>query len=173
MSDPDLPRPTQLAKTPPTYETVRSGVGLCLLSLGVVAVGVLIWATRGSLVQDSGWQTQSQAILIVLGTPLMALATLYFAYTSVRDWRMYRKFNAHKQRTNGIITHLWRGKDEAQKTTYYVGYQFGEHSAYQAIPKRRFNLLTTSMEIKVDYLPDDPTVSTIEWVRRGGKGRKM
>jgi hypothetical protein len=172
MSTEETPRPTQLATPPPTYESVRGSVGLSLLCLGLAAVGVLIWLTRGALVSDSSWQTQNQAALIALGAPLMALAFVYYLYASVRDWRMYRKFNAHKQRTNGTITHLWRGKDEAQKPAYYVGYQFGDHHLYQAIPKRRFNLLTTSMDIKVDYLPDDPKVATIEWVRRGGKGRK-
>ncbi len=170
-SDSEIPKPTQLARTPVTDEDLRSNVILCLTCFGLAAIGAAVWFI-GPLVITDTWQTQSQAITIALASPLMLLASFYFLYAWVRDWRFRNTFNRNKQRTNGTITHLWRGKDNEQKTAYFVGYGYHGQSVYQAVDKQAFSSLIIGKEISVDYLPDEPIVSVIELEGSRSKRKK-
>lgn len=171
--DPSSPPPTQPMVKPATRENLRNGLLLGLSCLGVFGLGMVMWVWgMDSLVGSGSLRTQDNAFIILLASPLMLPAALYFFYTTARDWRRSARFRQGKQDAEGIITHLWINKDSSRKR-YRVGYKYGNgHTAYQDVTRRRFDSLAVGDRVGVIYLPDDPHLGYFEAHKHKSKRKK-
>lgn len=170
-TDNEKPRPSTRAIQPPGPEEVRNGALTAAGLLLAGALGLLIWAEPG-VADVGGWRSQSNAVFIALAFPFSLVAGCWFAVAALRDWRLARRFAQGKQRTKGVITHLWRVEKNGRRE-WLVGFDYGEgHSAFQRVPKLRYNTLSEGHEVWVDYLPDDPAYASFEPVTRAAKSSR-
>jgi hypothetical protein len=92
--------------------------------------------------------------------PLFLLIAGYFFWQTWRWWRDTRTFERNKQKTTGIITHLWLDPPKGQGKKYYVGYRFGDaYTAYQQVHSRVYNRLVVGESVKVEYVPGNSRLS--------------
>lgn len=162
--------PAQLRVSPATPKDLRNGLLLGLSCLGVSGLGLAMWTWgMDSLVGSGSHRTQDNAFIILLASPLMLLAALYFFYTTARDWRRSTRFRQGKHAAEGIITHLWIDRGNRRKL-YRVGLQYGDgHSAYQDVGKRRYDRLAVGDKVQVVYLPESPQLGYFEPDKRKSK----
>lgn len=165
----DHPRPTQPAFKPATREQLRGMLLLGVFCLITSVLGSAMWIYGPNAIGANGWRVNQLVVL----TPLVLIATLYIFYKAWRDWRRSRYFFRHKQRIEGVITHLWQDKDDDGRNAYYVGYRYGDdYHVYQRVKKRRFNALASGQRVRVHFLPDDPQTSYFEPVKHKRKRKK-
>ncbi len=168
--DPSSPAPAQPMVKPATWEALRGGLMTGLFCLGVFGLGMVMWIWgMDSLVGSGSHRTQDNAFMILLASPLMLPAALYFFYTTGRDWRRSTRFRQGKQQGEGVITHLWIDRGNRRRL-YRVGFQYGDgHSAYQDVGKRRYDRLAVGDKVQVVYLPESPQLGYFEPDRRKSK----
>ncbi|MBE7556932.1 MAG: hypothetical protein HS126_38330 [Anaerolineales bacterium] len=159
------PRPTQKAFEPASQKQLWSGMGTGLVCLAGFAIGGLSWldpqmalATAASAGQQGEYELFFLLLMFIF--PLFLIIAGYFFWQTWRWWGDTRAFERSKQKTTGLITHLWLDPPKGQGKKYYAGYRFGgEHTAYQQVHSRVFNRLTVGESVKVEYVPGNPRLS--------------
>jgi hypothetical protein len=95
--------------------------------------------------------------------PLFLIIAGYFFWQTWRRWRDTRAFERSKQKTTGVITHLWLDPPKGQGKKYYAGYRFSnEQTAYQQVHSRVFNRLAVGESVKVEYVAETPRLSRLD-----------
>jgi hypothetical protein len=157
------PTPTQKSFTPVERIQTRKGVWAGFGCLAVFALGVGMWSMGKdvfSFLGASSTRESSNIFGVMILSPLMLPVSVYFFYSTWRDWRLTRRFEQGKQRATGVVTHLWVGRANDRRKTRYMGYQFnGDQTAYQEIPLRVYNALAVGDSVEIDYLPGETPLS--------------
>ncbi|MCA9916261.1 MAG: hypothetical protein KC496_23050, partial [Anaerolineae bacterium] len=155
-------------------EDLRGWVLFGLLCLGVFGLGFVMWVWgMDFLIGGDTGRTETNAIIIMVASPLMLLAALYFFYLAWRDWRIMVRFRQDNLTGEGVVTHRWIDKNASGRKVYCVGYQYGDnHDAYQEVGKRRYDFLAIGDKIRVNYLPDDPPLGYFEPDKRKAKSKR-
>ena len=160
-------RPTQKAFAPSSSKDIWSGVGIGLVCLAGFAMGGLAWldpqtalATVASAGSQGGYELFF--LLLMVTFPLFLIIAGYFFWLTWRSWRDTRTFESSKQKTTGVITHLWADPPKGSGKKYYAGYRFGDGlEAYQQIHSRVYNRLSLGETVKVEYVADTPRLSCL------------
>lgn len=167
-TNPDVPRPTQLAFKPATPADVRSGwliAGLCLLA-GLMSVAGWVWGTQ-IFGPTGGWRTERDLANLLLFGWLGLPIGLYFAIATGQAWWRTTIFRRTTRPAIGQITHLWEAPDDNGKRKYYMGYHYLDtFSAYQPVTKRSFQRLSVGQPITVHYQVNVPTRAYANLPRR-------
>lgn len=153
------PRPTQKAFVPMDNQNLRRGVllGVFCLLIGLFGTGLLLYPKDGfALLGPLTWTQSSEVMIIMLFSPVMLLAGLYFLYTTWRDWRNRVAFDAGGQQATGTITHIWA---EIKPKAYFVGFEFNGQSVYQEISRGMFNQAKVGDTVTVMYVPQHPKLA--------------
>lgn len=159
------PHPTQKAFEPALAKDLWSGFGIGLVCLAGFVIGGLAWLDPQmalATAESAGQQGEYGLffLLLMFIFPLFLIIAGYFFWQTWRWWGDTRAFEKGKQKTTGVITHLWLDPPKGQGKKYYAGYRFGgEHTAYQQVHSRVFNRLTLGENIKVEYVPSNPRLS--------------
>lgn len=160
-----LPQPTQKAFTPASSKDLWAGLGTGLVCLAGFAIGGLAWldpqmalATAESAGQHGEYSLFFLLLMFIF--PLFLIIAGYFFWQTWCWWRDTRVFERDKQKTTGVITHLWLDPPKGQGKKYYVGYRFGDAStAYEQVHSRVYNRLSVGERVKVEYVPSNPRLS--------------
>ncbi|MBZ0276252.1 MAG: hypothetical protein K8I60_08915 [Anaerolineae bacterium] len=168
------PPPAQRMTKPATPQDLRGGLLLGLFCLGIFGLGMVMWVWGPEFLVGSGTsRTQTNAIFIMIAAPIMLVAGIYFLYRTWHDRRRSARFRQYQQRGDGIITHRWIDKNANGRKIYCLGYQYGDNrQAYQEVGKRRYDSLAKGDKIRVNYLPDDPTLGYFEPDKRKTKSKR-
>ena len=162
------PRPTQKAFEPASSKDLWSGFGTGLVCLAGSAIGGLSWLDPQmalATAKSAGPRGQSELFFLALmfTFPLFLIITGYFFWQTWRWWRDTRTFERNKQKTSGVITHLWLDPPKGQGKKYYAGYRFGDaHTGYQQIHSRVYNRLSVGESVKVEYASETPRLSRLD-----------
>jgi hypothetical protein len=160
-----LPQPTQKAFAPASSKNLWAGAGMGLVCLAGFAIGGWSWLdpqTARATAESAGSQGEFGLffLLLMFTFPLFLLIAGYFFWQTWRWWRDTRTFERNKQKTTGIITHLWLDPPKGQGKKYYVGYRFGDaYTAYQQVHSRVYNRLVVGESVKVEYVPGNSRLS--------------
>jgi hypothetical protein len=80
----------------------------------------------------------------------------FLLYTAWNEQRQTRKFLALKQRTAGVITHLWAEPPSGSGKRYYAGFRYGqEQAAYQQVRVQTYKKLALGAALEVDSVPGE------------------
>lgn len=161
------PRPSQKAFTPASAKELWGGVGTGLVCLAGFAIGGLAWLDPQmalATAESAGPRSEYGLffLLLMFIFPLFLLIAGYFFWQTWRWWHDTHTFERNKQKTTGVITHLWLDPPKGQGKKYYVGYRFGNaDTAYQQVHSRVYNRLTVGESVKVEYVPGNSRLSSL------------
>lgn len=167
-SEASPPRPTQKAFVPASSKDLWSGLGVGFVCLIGFAMGGLAWLdpqTALATAESAGQHGQYELffLLLMFIFPLFLIIAGYFFWQTWRWWRDTRTFERSKQKTTGLITHLWIDPPKPPGKKYYAGYRYGDGlEAYQELHSRVYNRLAIGESVKVEYVPEDSRLSRLD-----------